>query len=45
VYVAIFFISAQVINPVRFGHAPTAPIYAGGTLIVVGGLLITFWKA
>ena len=45
VYVAMFFVSAQVINRVRFGHAPTAPIYAGGALIVAGGLLMTFWKA
>lgn len=45
VYVAIFFISAQVINRVRFGHAPTLPIYAGGALIVAGGLLMTYWKA
>ena len=45
VYVAIFFVSAQVINRVRFGHAPTLPIYAGGTLIVAGGLLMTYWKS
>ena len=45
IYVAVFFISAQVINRVRFGHAPTPPIYAGGALIVAGGLVMTFWKA
>jgi small multidrug resistance family-3 protein len=38
IYVAVFFISAQVINRVRFGHPPTPPIYAGGALIVAGGL-------
>ena len=45
VYVAIFFVSAQVINRVRFGHCPSPPVYAGGALIVAGGLLITYWKA
>lgn len=45
VYVAIFFVTAQMINRVRFGHAPTLPIYVGGALIVAGGLVMTFWKA
>ena len=45
IYVAVFFISAQVINRVRFGHAPTPPIYAGGALIVAGGLVMTFWNS
>ena len=45
VYVAVFFISAQVINRLRFGHAPGLPIYAGGALIVAGGLVMTLWKS
>ena len=45
VYVAVFFISAQVINRLRFGHAPGLPIYVGGALIVAGGLVMTFWQA
>ncbi len=45
VYVAVFFVSAQVINRVRFGHAPTPPIYVGGALMVAGGLVMTFWRA
>ncbi len=44
VYVAFFFVVAQILNKVRFGHAPTPPIYAGGSLIVAGGLLMAFWK-
>jgi small multidrug resistance family-3 protein len=44
VYAAVFFLSAQVINWVRFGHVPTPPVYVGGTFIVVGGLVMTFWK-
>ena len=44
VYVALFFLMAQILNKVRFGQSPTAPIYAGGALIVGGGLLMAFWK-
>jgi len=44
VYVTLFFVVAQVIAWARFGQAPTLPIYAGGALIVLGGLLIAFWR-
>ena len=44
VYVAVFFLMAQFLNKIRFGHSPTTPIYAGGALIVAGGLLMAFWK-
>lgn len=44
VYVALFFVVAQILAKVRFQQTPTAPIYAGGALIVAGGLVITFWK-
>jgi len=44
VYVALVFLMAQILNKVRFGQAPTLPIYAGGGLIVAGGLLMAFWK-
>ena len=43
-YVVLFFLMAQVLNRVRFGQSPTAPIYAGGALIVAGGMVIAFWK-
>ncbi len=42
VYVALFFLVAQLINAVAFGRMPTIPILMGGTLIVAGGLVITF---
>lgn len=45
VYVVFFFLMAQLLNRVRFGQAPTAPVYAGGALIVAGGAVLTFWKA
>ncbi|HEY6490129.1 MAG: hypothetical protein WCC26_06755 [Terracidiphilus sp.] len=44
VYVALFFLMGQVIAKVRFGESPTPPIYAGGALIVAGGLVIAFWR-
>ena len=44
VYVALFFVVAQIVAKVRFHQTPTTPIYAGGALIVAGGLVITFWK-
>ena len=45
VYVALFFVVAQVVAKVRFQQTPTTPILVGGGLIVAGGLVITFWKA
>jgi small multidrug resistance family-3 protein len=45
VYVVLFFVVAQVVAKVRFHQSPTLPIYAGGALIVAGGVVMTFWKA
>jgi len=44
VYVALFFVVAQIVAKIRFNQTPSTPILAGGTLIVLGGLVITFWK-
>lgn len=44
-YVVLFFLIAQIVAKVRFHQSPTTPIWAGGALIVAGGLVITFWKA
>jgi len=44
VYVALFFVVAQVVAKLRFQQSPTPPILVGGGLIVAGGLVITFWK-
>lgn len=43
-YVVLFFLMAQVLAKVRFGQAPTLPIYVGGALIAAGGLVIGLWK-
>ena len=44
VYVALFFVMAQIVAKVRFGENPTLPVWAGVSLIVLGGLVIAFWK-
>ena len=45
VYVVLFFLAAQILARVRFGQSPTPPIYVGGSLIVLGGIVMTVWKA
>ena len=44
VYVVLFFVVAQVLAICLFGERPGVPIFAGGALILSGGLLITFWR-
>lgn len=43
-YIAILFIVWQIVNFVFFGTLPTVPILLGGTLIVTGGAIVSFWK-
>ena len=43
-YIATLFVVWQIINYIAFKSVPTVPILAGGTLIVAGGLIVTFWK-
>ncbi len=44
IYIATLFIVWQVINYIVFHTLPSLPVIVGGSLIVAGGLLITFWK-
>jgi hypothetical protein len=44
-YIAMLFVVWQVINYVAFRTPPTIPIVLGGTLIVIGGTIATFWKS
>jgi small multidrug resistance family-3 protein len=44
-YIATLFIVWQVINFVVFRTYPNLPILVGGSLIVMGGLIVTFWRA
>ena len=43
-YIATLFVVWQVINFVVFRTFPNLPILAGGALIVIGGLIVTFWR-
>jgi small multidrug resistance family-3 protein len=43
-YIATLFIVWQVINFIAFRAVPTLPILVGGSLVVAGGAIITFWK-
>ena len=45
VYVALFFLVAQVINLLVFGTAPSLPIVVGGALIIAGGVVMTVWQS
>jgi hypothetical protein len=44
-YIATLFVVWQVVTFVKFHTVPNAPILVGGTLIVAGGLVVSFWKA
>jgi hypothetical protein len=43
-YIATLFVVWQVGNFIAFRTVPTLPIIVGGTLVIAGGLIITFWK-
>jgi hypothetical protein len=43
-YIAILFVIWQIVNLAVFRIPPGAPVLLGGALIVVGGLVVTFWK-
>jgi small multidrug resistance family-3 protein len=43
-YIATLFIVWQVVTWFTFGTLPTLPILSGGALIVLGGLIVSFWK-
>jgi len=44
-YIATLFLVWQVVNFFTFHITPGAPILVGGALIVVGGLVVSFWRA
>jgi hypothetical protein len=43
-YIATLFVIWQIINFLFFRTLPTPPILVGGTLIVIGGAVVSFWK-
>jgi small multidrug resistance family-3 protein len=44
-YIATLFIVWQAINFAFFRTLPTLPILVGGSLIVLGGTIVSFWKS
>lgn len=44
-YIATLFVIWQIVNFVFFRTLPNVPILVGGSLIVIGGLIVTFWNA
>jgi small multidrug resistance family-3 protein len=44
-YIATLFLVWQVVTFFTFRSLPDAPIVVGGALIVIGGLIVSFWKA
>jgi hypothetical protein len=42
-YIATLFIVWQLVNLIVFRSPPGMPVLFGGALIVVGGLIVTFW--
>lgn len=43
-YIATLFVVWQVINFVAFRAVPTWPILVGGSFVIIGGAIITYWK-
>ena len=43
-YIATLFIVWQIVNLIVFRSPPAMPVWAGGALIVSGGLIVTFWN-
>lgn len=43
-YISTLFVMWQVVNYFAFHTVPTLPIMVGGSMIVIGGLIVTFWK-
>ena len=44
-YVVLFFLVAQVIAKLQLHQAPSKPVYVGGAFVVIGGLIMSGWKA
>lgn len=42
-YIATLFIVWQIVNLIVFRAPPATPVWFGGALIVLGGLVVTFW--
>lgn len=43
-YIATLFVVWQIVNLIMFRSPPGMPVLAGGMLIIIGGLIVTFWN-
>ena len=43
-YIATLFVVWQIVNYISFRTLPSIPVIVGGSLIITGGLIVTFWK-
>ena len=43
-YIATLFVVWQIISFLVFRTLPDVPVYVGGSLVIAGGLVITFWR-
>lgn len=43
IYIATLFVVWQIISAIVFKSVPTGPVLVGGSLIVIGGLVVAFW--
>jgi len=43
-YIAMLFVVWQAVNLIVFRTPPGMPVWFGGALIVIGGLIVTFWE-
>jgi hypothetical protein len=43
-YIATLFVVWQLITFIAFRAVPTLPIMVGGSMVIAGGLIATFWK-
>ena len=43
-YLATLFVVWQVVNFVAFRTLPTLPVVVGGSLVIAGGAIITYWR-
>jgi len=44
IYIATLFVMWQLISFIAFRTVPSLPIVTGGSLIVIGGLVVAFWE-
>lgn len=45
IYVALFFVAAQVIAYAMFSQSPSVPVLVSGAFILTGGLIMSIWRA